>query len=133
MHLGDSAIGMINPIHFQGPAPHPRDRGVAIDEPVLPEPARRPYSEQYGWEDGRAARLVDAGAAPVAVRTYSATVPYFGQSRAPAAILQPAEAPEPPMYSEEKLAEPAVEIHRYAYYPVVETEPEFDDKVNYEN
>src|SRR5688572_27904464 len=35
VHLGESSIGLINPIYFQAPPLHPRERGVAIDEASL--------------------------------------------------------------------------------------------------
>ena len=39
IHLGESAVASINPIYFQGPALHPRDRGAAIEESrVAPRP-----------------------------------------------------------------------------------------------
>ena len=61
IHLGESAVGLIDPIHFQGPAVHPRDRGAAIDETALSAPQRTPYHELYGWEEGRLARAADCG------------------------------------------------------------------------
>jgi hypothetical protein len=60
IHLGESAIGLINPIHFQGPAIHPRDRGAAIYESRIdsPEPA---FASLYGWDEGNSARDLDCG------------------------------------------------------------------------
>ena len=61
VHLGESSVGLINPIHFQGPALHPRERGVAIDESNLRQPVRTSYRDLYGWDEGRAAQaLTDA-------------------------------------------------------------------------
>ena len=60
IHLGESSIGLINPIYFQGPALHPRERGVAIDE-TRASPAQPSYAQLYGWEEGDAARAVDCG------------------------------------------------------------------------
>ena len=82
VHLGESAVSMINPIYYQGPAIHPRDRGAAIDESQL-TPSRGPvYAELYGWREGDAARAADCGDCGMATvgraRAYSAVVPYFG-------------------------------------------------------
>ena len=134
IHLGESSVGLINPIYFQGPALHPRDRGVAIDEnAVRPRPPA--YAQLYGWDEGRAARAADCGdcAAPEAVthtRTaaYSAQVPYFGSREEPRAehvrervAVRPAYETEPePEYAAEEAVEPKSPVLRYAYYPVEE-------------
>lgn len=60
IQLGESAVAEIDPIHFQGPAIHPRDRGAAIEEP-LPPPARPRFAAYYGWAEGQAARAQDCG------------------------------------------------------------------------
>ena len=60
VHLGDSAIALIDPIHFQGPAIHPRDRGAAIDESEI-APSRAAFASYYGWEAGNEARAADCG------------------------------------------------------------------------
>ena len=129
VHLGESAIGQINPIYFSGPAVHPRDRGVAIDPNAVRErPAA--YSELYGWDEGRAARASDCGdCEALAARdayardySYSAEVPYFG---GPAEPVRAARAVEPAVYFEEEEApfeeevvEPQGPAVRYAYYPI---------------
>lgn len=59
-HLGGSTIAMIDPVHFQGPALHPRERGVAIEEEAV-QPARPAFASLYGWTDGAAARAEDCG------------------------------------------------------------------------
>ncbi len=152
VHLGESAVGLINPIHFQGPALHPRERGVAIDETDLPQPTRVAYRDLYGWDEGRAARAEDCGNCD-ALRArdafaYSAVVPYFGGP----AERRPGPAVEGPQYGE---AEQAVafqdqdqdqaqdwdqgrgqdrgrDVERYAHYPVAAVaeeeieKPEFD-------
>jgi hypothetical protein len=127
IHLGESTIGLVNPIYFQGPALHPRDRGAAIDESRLP--IRGPvYRELYGWEEGYAARAADClDCEALAARdafAYSAIVPYFGSgpdyrttvseraepdSQYAKLIVPPSE--EPSVRSEELVV-------RYAYYPV---------------
>jgi len=60
IQLGESTVGLIHPIHFQGPAVHPRDRGAAIDEnPVrATEPS---FASLYGWDQGRSAWIEDCG------------------------------------------------------------------------
>lgn len=60
IQLGESTIGMINPVHFQGPAIHPRDRGAAIDESQF-RPSERSFASFYGWDEGESARLEDCG------------------------------------------------------------------------
>lgn len=135
VHLGESSIDLINPIYFQGPAVHPRDRGVALDERSLP--SRPPaYGELYGWAEGGAARAADCGDCD-ALRArdayayreayaYLAQVPYFGGRQEAAAV----EAAEPvAVHSgvpEAAMAEPFVEapepVLRYAHYPVAAEE-----------
>jgi hypothetical protein len=58
VHLGQSTIDQINPIHFQGPAVHPRDRGAVAYDTI--ETAQQPqFSRLYGWEEGGDARSLD--------------------------------------------------------------------------
>jgi hypothetical protein len=57
VQMGESAIGGINPIHFQGAAPPVR----AIDPAASPPPATSTYAQAYGWEQGNAARQADSG------------------------------------------------------------------------
>ena len=84
IHLGESAVASINPIYFQGPALHPRERGAAIDERSLAL-ARAPSPPVYGWDQGYAARDVDREAlAARDTQAYSAVVPYFGGDEPPA-------------------------------------------------
>lgn len=61
IQLGESTIGLINPVYFQGPAIHPRDRGAAIDESQLRPAAEPGFASLYGWDEGRSARLEDCG------------------------------------------------------------------------
>ncbi|HEX8642453.1 MAG TPA: hypothetical protein VF702_00910 [Allosphingosinicella sp.] len=58
LHVGQSAIGQINPLYFQGAATHPRDRGVVVDEAALLERGPR-FADAYGWAQGAAARSAD--------------------------------------------------------------------------
>jgi hypothetical protein len=58
VHIGESAIGQINPLYYQGAAVHPRDRGAAVDASALAEQSPR-FAELYGWDEGAAARSAD--------------------------------------------------------------------------
>jgi hypothetical protein len=136
LQLGESSIGLINPIYFQAPPLHPRERGAAIDEASLQR--RGPaYGQLYGWEQGYAARAADCGNcealqardAYAYAPAYSARVPYFGNH----ATVRPAVAAAPDVLEErlsEVREEPAprlAQVERYAYYPVEEVvrpEPE---------
>ena len=60
VHLGESSVGLINPIYFQGPPLHPRDRGAAIEEGSLHR-SQTAYADLYGWEQGHAARAAGPG------------------------------------------------------------------------
>ena len=58
VHLGQTTIDQINPVHFQGPAVHPRDRGaVAYDTVATPQQPQ--FSQLYGWEEGAEQRSLD--------------------------------------------------------------------------
>src|SRR5687768_17590074 len=77
LYLGESAIGLIDPIHFQGPAIHPRDRGVAVDSGARSQPALA-YGDLYGWEEGQAAFALDCGnceSLPPAIEAASLRMP----------------------------------------------------------
>jgi hypothetical protein len=127
VHLGESSVGLINPIYFQAPPLHPRDRGAAIDERRL-EQDGPVYAQLYGWEQGYAARAADCGncEALQARDAYSARVPYFGSGgELRAAVTQArsnlgesfAEAPEIVVHR------PA-EVERYAHYRISEDQAE---------
>src|SRR4051812_18706224 len=55
VQMGESAIGEINPIHFQGAATRPQ----GIDPSALPPPPQSTFAQAYGWEQGNAARQAD--------------------------------------------------------------------------
>src|SRR5437763_15974560 len=58
VQMGESAIGAINPIHFQGAAPPVQ----AIDPNAAP-PTESAFLQPYGWDQGNAARQADSAAA----------------------------------------------------------------------
>lgn len=58
VHIGQSAIDHINPLYFQGPAVHPRDRGTVVTEASLEAQGPR-FADLYGWDEGDAARTAD--------------------------------------------------------------------------
>ena len=146
IHLGESSIGLINPIYFQGPALHPRERGVAIDETQV-RPAQPSYAQLYGWEQGEAARAEDCGdceairARDAYARDYSAEVPYFGGPTEPpaprerqiaAVEVHYGQAPPAPVEAQAP-AEPQRPVVRYAHYPVsfeeAQLEPEAEPEL----
>ncbi|WP_129791685.1 hypothetical protein [Sphingosinicella sp. CPCC 101087] len=130
IHLGESAVAMIDPVHFQGPALHPRDRGAAIDEParLVPRPAA---PQPYGWDQGYAARAAVCGDCDVwdgpEAEVYSAAVPYFGEDEVSAEV--PAGPREDEAESVRQISErpdlyagreepPERNIEPYAYFPL---------------
>ena len=130
IHLGESAIAQINPIYYQAPPLHPRDRGAAIEEGNL---ARAPgdyalptdYAGLHGWDQGQAALAADcgdcAGMRGRETRAYSARVPYFGSRRdLHAAVAQARdEFAEPPQV----VSPPRQQVDRYAHYAVTVEAP----------
>lgn len=128
IHLGESAIGQINPIYFQGPAVHPRDRGAAIDESNLPPPVRPAYRDLYGWDEGDAARAAECyGCGRSRARrahAYSAEVPYFGSRDDLRAAVREARDELGESFSEapDQVGFQPAPVLRYAYYPITEEE-----------
>lgn len=145
VYLGESSIGLIKPVYFEGPALHPRDRGAAID-PNRIAARQASFSDLYGWVEGDAAMVRDCGDCEALrardAHAYSAVVPYFGgEERVRLAVAQ---APEEPEYVVEEIqvqtpeVSPARErIERYAYAPVTDEEaadakPEAEPEEAYE-
>ena len=130
LHLGQSSVGLINPIYYQAPPLHPRLRGAAIDESTLsrtPEPA---YAQLYGWEQGHAARAADCGNCE-ALRArdayaYSARVPYFGGREGLGRHVRQARADLGDQFAElpEETASRFAAAERYAHYAISEDEAE---------
>jgi hypothetical protein len=131
VHLGDSSIGLIHPVHFKGPSIHPRVRGAAIEEGAVT--ARGPvYADLYGWEEGNRLRAEDCGDCDALTArdayAYSAEVPYFGGAadRAPRearAVPEPVPVRLTAPVEDYPAASDAV-IVRYASYPVDAAEAE---------
>lgn len=123
VHLGDSAIDQINPIHFQGAAVHPRDRGAAVAERLAPRtPA---FAEHYGWEEGSEARSSDCnGCESLAARDrFSRSGPAFAMvepqwETAPQPAVDAAEAQGGPVEQPEPFTVEWAEVDRYASFPV---------------
>lgn len=112
VQMGESAIGSINPIHFQGAAPPVQ----AIDPAALPPPPQSAYAQAYGWEQGNAARLAAGGSAsedfdyvPQAI-VRPAAAPAWQEPAAPVSL-----APWPPG---QVSSHP--EVERYTDYPIEE-------------
>jgi len=133
VHLGQSAISGINPIHFQGAAIHPRDRGAVV--PEMLEGHQVSFANGYSWEQGRAARAEDCGGC----EALGARDAYAGGGEPVFAVLETGwtNDPTPAAYFTEPAADAAEEagdaqaaaeaqraqIDRYAYYPL-QSEPQ---------
>lgn len=140
IHLGESAIAEIDPVHFRGPAIHPRDRGAAIDPNEI-EPDEPRFASLYGWEDS-------ADAVPAGYSSDYAAQPARDSSAED--IVDTAEMVAVVIERSEEWADGALadaeralaeaersidweEVERYAYYPVSPDEgrnrqgSEFDD------
>jgi len=110
VQMGESAIGAINPIHFQGPAPPVQ----AVDPNQLPPPMQPSYAEAYGWAQGSAA-LQAAGATP-----------YEDFDYVPQPVVQQAAAPLPPPPPIRMTPWPPgqvsahPDVERYADFPIEE-------------
>ncbi len=121
VQLGESAIAEIDPIHFQGAAVHPRDRGAAID-PNAVAGAEPGFAQAYGWEEGHAARQADCDGCDVLtpyeafayVQPTARTAEAHWQEPEPVAV---AVQPWPPG---EVAAPGEHNIERYTDYPIEE-------------
>jgi len=119
LQLGESAIAQIDPIHFSGPRPVPRD---VTRDPRTPLAAT--YASVYGWAEGYESRARDCGDCPA----LSARMAYAAEPEP-----EPAAAPEPrrelwrdPVSFERAEYEEAPDtrewrkISRYVNYPVTQ-------------
>lgn len=128
VHLGQSAIEQINPIYFQGPAVHPRDRGAAVDPATRPERPR--FAELYGWEEGAEAQTAECADCGGIERHGGGEIAFAvldtGWSEAPRAAAYRAPAETEPAPAPEAKAEPRGFIvewansDRYASFAVEE-------------
>ncbi|HEY0327140.1 MAG TPA: hypothetical protein VGC46_14330 [Allosphingosinicella sp.] len=136
LQLGESAIASIDPIHFQGPAPTPRD----VSRDPLP-PLGPSYASAYGWEQSEAALAADCGdcGAP-AVQTAVASTwePVYSAASAPRYVPVSIPSYEPREEKVEREVSEWREVTRYTSYPVsheeagvervvIETEPAGED------
>jgi hypothetical protein len=128
VQLGESAVNQIDPLYFQGPAIHPRDRGAALDPATLPGPIVSPYQQAYSWARGAEALAAYHGevAYPYALNPEPA-VQQLAETQW-AVVETPQAQPWPVVHAG---ANP--EIERYARYPIedkpsVEREPETDEQ-----
>jgi len=119
VQLGESAIGEINPIHFQGAVSSPK--GI---DPNAARPIPNAFAQAYGWDRGQAARAADCGgdcdahqsrAAFATVLADPPPEPYWRD-------VTPAAAPSPPQPRERPLS-----VERYMHYPVEAEEGEADE------
>jgi hypothetical protein len=124
VYLGEDSVAQINPVHFQGPAIHPRDRGAVVSE-WEPQAPRTAFAGLYGWEDGRSARTVDCDGCDLGARDR-----YWDGGASPAPPRQQAEVrivyayAEPMPVIEQSAAERGFDVARYAHYPVSAEEAE---------
>jgi len=117
VQIGQSAVGDINPIHFQGAAARPQ----GIDPAALPPPPQSAYAQAYGWEQGNAALQADRAGhedfdyVPQAV-VRTASAPAWQEATAPVNLT-----PWPP-----GRVSSHPEVERYTDYPIEEKiiEPE---------
>ncbi len=146
LHLGESAVSEIDPVHYRGPAIHPKDRGAAIDPQELRETQRPQFASLYGWEEGNAARAENCGdcdalAARDAYADGGAAYDYSPAVEKAVAYLEEAEEgwTEGDMTDEDQwrdaraeddedsYAVRTVRVERYAYYPVRAEEAEVEE------
>ncbi len=122
LHLGESAVADINPIHFQGAAVHPRDRGAAL--PDLPQaPIQSEYALAYGWDQGANARTADCpGCGPAVAPEYASRTQMGYQSDVDVALAppSPARAVERQEEAQSPFTTEYASVDRYAYYPIEE-------------
>lgn len=116
VQLGESAVNQIDPLYFQGPAIHPRDRGAALDPNNLPGPIVSPYLQAYDWAQGNAA-LAASYSGP---GTYPyAPDPEPAVQRLAETQWEVVEVPAAQPWPAGQVSENP-EIERYARYPIEE-------------
>lgn len=121
VQLGQSAIGEINPIHFQGAAEPPR----AIDPNAVRPSQPDSFATAYGWSEGEAARYAECGpdcdrrafqqAAAVTLDRLEpaprAGGPYWRETNV---------VPEPAPWAPGETGPRRLSVERYLHYPVEE-------------
>ena len=112
VQMGESAIGAIDPIHFQGPAPP-----VQAADPNAAPPPQSAYASAYGWEQGEAARQADGAFWSAGQDFDYVPQPELRQASAPAQ-LPPAPVNLAPWRPGQVSSHPDVE--RYTDYPIEE-------------
>jgi hypothetical protein len=111
VQMGESAIGEINPVHFQGAALRP----PGIDPAALPPPPQSAYAQAYGWEQGYAARQADSGG-----QEDFDYVPQAMVRPASAPLWQDAAAPANPAPWPPGQVSSHPDVERYTDYPIQE-------------
>jgi len=136
VHLGQSSISQINPIYFEAPPVHPRDRGAAVDEASLHRTSQDPYLQYYGWQQGQAALAAECdhcGMRPTrdAYAAYSAEVPYFGSRSELRRAVSDArdELGDEFAAVPEDLSARVQPIERYSHYPITVDRPKDDVEI----
>jgi hypothetical protein len=121
VQLGQSAIGAINPLYFEGAAPPPR----AVDGRER-QPAEPAYYQAYDWQQGAETRAIACGDNCGAPEPYD---PYlYAEAPQPrlagAAWRDPTTTAEPAPWPRGQVSsEPRAAMMRYADYPI-EAKPE---------
>lgn len=124
VYLGEDSVAQINPVHFQGPAIHPRDRGAVVSE-WEPQAPRAAFAGLYGWDEGRSAREEACDGCDLAARDRYWDGPVVPAPAAPAAQVRVAYAyAEPVPALEHAAADRGFDVDRYAHYPVSAEEAE---------
>ncbi len=127
LQLGESAIAQIDPIHFQGPAPTPRD----VSRDPLP-PLGPSYASAYGWAQSEAALAAECGdcamsAAPPAPAAFTAVAstwePVHGAAPEPRHIPVSIPSYEPREQKVEHEVAGWREVTRYTSYQVAHDDP----------
>lgn len=124
LQLGESAIAQIDPVHFQGPAPTPRD----VSRDPLP-PVGPSYASAYGWAQSEAALAAECGdCAALNARTAVAATWEPVYAAAPEVRYVPVSVPsyEPREVKVEREVAEWRDVTRYTSYPVAHDEPEVE-------
>ena len=128
LQLGESAIAQIDPIHFQGAAPVPRD----VSRDPLPQLGPT-YAQAYNWEQSELALASECGDCDARnARTAVASTwepvyePVYAEAAAPPRRLVAASLPRdvPDQVRFEEDAAEVRQVSRYVHYPVTQEQAE---------